>query len=110
MCDCHKNHKLILVHDCVGWCTVCGLVVVSQVDLRYPRVPHVSCQDSHSLIELRRIWTGGGAEAVIRWCEHCGAIVVDRDYDGHTDSGHYRKMELPSGAEPAATSPGHDSD
>ncbi len=34
-------------------------------------------------------------EKVVRWCKDCGAIVVDLDYDGRTNPGHYMKMRLP---------------
>ena len=32
---------------------------------------------------------------VVRWCKICGAIVVDRDYDGRTNPGQVKKMQFP---------------
>lgn len=37
----------------------------------------------------------GDEVAVVRWCENCGAIVVDLDYDGRTYPGYYGKMKQP---------------
>lgn len=35
-------------------------------------------------------------EEVVRWCSHCGAVVVDEDYDGRTNPGAIRAMEFPA--------------
>lgn len=34
-------------------------------------------------------------EGVVRWCPNCGAIVIDIDYDGRTNSGGIMKMDFP---------------
>ncbi len=34
---------------------------------------------------------------VVRWCEKCGSVVVDRDYDGRTNPGAIRPMQFPKG-------------
>jgi hypothetical protein len=36
-----------------------------------------------------------GAQAVVRWCERCGAIVIDNDKDGRTKPGESMKMKFP---------------
>lgn len=38
-----------------------------------------------------------GHEEVVRWCEDCGAVVVDLDVNGVTQSGGIKKMMFPSG-------------
>ena len=37
----------------------------------------------------------GDFEKVVRWCKLCGGIVVDMDFDGHTNAGYYQKMKFP---------------
>lgn len=32
---------------------------------------------------------------VVRWCEICGSVVVDTDYDGRTIPGNIMKMKTP---------------
>lgn len=39
---------------------------------------------------------GPGTELVVRWCQICGAVVVDLDYDGRTQPGFYMKMRFPA--------------
>ena len=34
---------------------------------------------------------------VVRWCEDCGAVVVDVDYDNRTNAGQIMKMKFPTG-------------
>ena len=36
------------------------------------------------------------SEQVVRWCSHCGAVVIDEDYDGRTNPGSVRPMEFPT--------------
>jgi hypothetical protein len=33
---------------------------------------------------------------VVRWCKHCGAVVVDQDYDDRTNPGFIKPMEFPT--------------
>lgn len=33
---------------------------------------------------------------VVRWCADCGAVVIDRDYDGRTNPGAVMSMQFPS--------------
>lgn len=35
------------------------------------------------------------SEAVVRWCQKCGAVVVDVDYDGRTNYGQVMPMRFP---------------
>jgi len=35
------------------------------------------------------------SEEVVRWCSHCGAIVVDMDYDDRTNPGYYKPVQFP---------------
>lgn len=42
---------------------------------------------NHSLIDVLRTQTGYDEEIVARWCQLCGAIVVDIDYDNRTNPG-----------------------
>ena len=37
----------------------------------------------------------GNEEPTVRWCGNCGAVVVDVDFDGRTNAGAIREMELP---------------
>ncbi len=48
-----------------------------------------------SLQEIHRHY-GAGSDAVVRWCNKCGAVVVDEDYDGRTHPGSYVAMRFPS--------------
>lgn len=49
---------------------------------------------NHNLIE---IYTDGyyHERNVVRWCEDCGAIVVDTDADGRIYTGRIMKMKFP---------------
>jgi len=54
-----------------------------------------NCQrGSHNLktIYINYHWD---CEEVVRWCEYCGAIVIDNDYDHRTNAGQIMKMKLP---------------
>lgn len=31
----------------------------------------------------------------VRWCQYCGAVVVDKDYDGRTSPSYFMKMRFP---------------
>lgn len=33
---------------------------------------------------------------VVRWCKHCGAVVVDEDCDGRTYPGKIKQMQFPT--------------
>lgn len=51
---------------------------------------------NHNLIVIYE--SGSSDESdVVRWCVDCGAIVVDKDYDGRTRPGAIMKMKLPKG-------------
>ena len=54
-----------------------------------------TCRDGNH--DLETIYACGPNEAceVVRWCKECGAIVIDLDYDGHTQPGRVRAMEFP---------------
>lgn len=49
----------------------------------------------HRLIVIWRE-TGAASDAVVRWCQDCGAVVVDEDYDGRTHAGRYMAMRFPN--------------
>lgn len=49
----------------------------------------------HKLIPIYSHSVDYGAERVVRWCEICGAVVVDTDVDGRTNPGNYRKLQAP---------------
>ena len=49
----------------------------------------------HSLLDIMEVDTGYGSSKVVRWCEICGAVVIDMDYDGRTNPGRYMSMMIP---------------
>lgn len=55
---------------------------------------NVCKEGKHDLIE---IYSRGDrmSELVVRWCQNCGAIVIDKDFDGRTHPGRIMKMRLP---------------
>jgi hypothetical protein len=53
-------------------------------------------QGKHSLVVIMSNNTGYDMQCVVRWCQCCGSIVVDADYDGRTNVGYYRKMKAPA--------------
>jgi len=55
-------------------------------------------QEREGKCDLKKIITHHMAvsEEVVRWCSHCGGIVIDEDYDGHTNPGSIRPMEFPT--------------
>ncbi len=51
---------------------------------------------NHSLIDIlqaRHPWDG--SHQVARWCQVCGSIVVDIDFDGRTHPGQVMEMMQP---------------
>lgn len=48
-------------------------------------------EGEHTLIEIYVDGSDDSA-AVVRWCESCGAIVVDHDFDGRTNAGEFMHM------------------
>ncbi len=51
---------------------------------------------NHQLIVIYRDSHSDLCESVVRWCEKCGSVVVDTDYEGHTNPGTLMKMQSPS--------------
>lgn len=54
-----------------------------------------TCREGrHSLIS---IYTEHGDDnhAVVRWCEQCGAVVIDEDMDGRISPGKVMSMQFP---------------
>lgn len=49
----------------------------------------------HSFIKVQSTCIGQGEEKVVRWCQYCGAIVVDLDVDGRTYPGYFAECLLP---------------
>jgi hypothetical protein len=37
----------------------------------------------------------GLSDEVVRWCSHCGAVVVDLDFDGRTKPGYFKQVQFP---------------
>lgn len=52
-------------------------------------------EPQHDLIDV--FVSGSDDEQyVVRWCNQCGAVVVDLDVDGRTAPGAVRKMRVPA--------------
>lgn len=49
----------------------------------------------HELEVIYREWKSDSECVIVRWCNKCGAIVIDGEYDGRTAPGKYMKMKLP---------------
>lgn len=58
----------------------------------------MSCpKGNHNLVEILQSYhSWDGSRKVARWCEICGAIVVDIDYDGRINPGGYMKLIGPN--------------
>lgn len=50
---------------------------------------------NHDLIVIYKHSTCYNEEPTVRWCQDCGAIVVDVDYDNRTNAGQIMKMKFP---------------
>jgi hypothetical protein len=50
---------------------------------------------NHSLKKIYEAELDDMESSVVRWCELCGAIVVDKEYDYRVDPGGYSKMRWP---------------
>ena len=54
------------------------------------------CKDGkHSLIVIYSVDAGWNEEHIVRWCENCGSIVVDRESDNR-NFGRVMKMRFPA--------------
>lgn len=49
---------------------------------------------NHDLEEIIRFGYDDDEQAVVRWCSHCGAVVVDNEYD-YRLMGKIVKMKFP---------------
>ena len=49
----------------------------------------------HNLIKIVEYDVTTMDSKVVRWCMDCGAVVVDRDYDGRTNPAAIVKMKFP---------------
>lgn len=49
----------------------------------------------HDLVVVYRGNRFYNEEAVVRWCQNCGAVVVDKDYDNRTNAGQIMQMKFP---------------
>ncbi len=50
----------------------------------------------HSLVEIYRTYGGYfQGDTVVRWCQYCGGVVVDAEFDGRVFPGRVREMEFP---------------
>ena len=50
---------------------------------------------THDLKDIYRERVGSGETNVVRWCQTCGAVVVDVDVDNRTAPGGHLKMLFP---------------
>jgi hypothetical protein len=57
----------------------------------------------HKLITIMSRPIDEGIEESVRWCEHCGAVVIDTDVDGRNMPGDRMKMRFPQLALRVAT-------
>lgn len=54
------------------------------------------CQNgNHSLEVIYEFDASHDSQHVVRWCNYCGAVVVDIDYDNRTNPGAIQKMKFP---------------
>jgi hypothetical protein len=49
----------------------------------------------HDFIPAYRSSVDCDAEEIVRWCQTCGSIVVDLDYDGRTFPGKIMRLKSP---------------
>ena len=54
-----------------------------------------TCNGNHNLIKIISQRHSYGEDEVVRWCQKCGAIVVDVDCDNRVYPGRIMKMRLP---------------
>lgn len=52
----------------------------------------------HNFKVILRIGYDGDINAVVNWCQTCGAVVVDGEYDGRLSPGAIKRMQVPDGA------------
>ncbi|HCW05914.1 MAG TPA: hypothetical protein DGG95_00920 [Cytophagales bacterium] len=52
-------------------------------------------QQPHDLQIVVEFDVNSMSSSVVRWCTVCGAIVIDRDYDGRTNPGQIMPMRYP---------------
>ena len=50
--------------------------------------------ERHNLVDLHSFYEAMG-DNVVRWCQDCGAVVIDRDYDNRTYPGYIMQMRFP---------------
>lgn len=66
----------------------------------------VVTKTDHRLTVISRRDSGGpGISMVVRWCEDCGAVVIDVDVDGRRQAGDVMPMRFPALAYKAAQHP-----
>lgn len=49
----------------------------------------------HKLCVILAVSNVDSTDTVVRWCEICGAVVVDIDHDGRTNAGQILNMTFP---------------
>lgn len=63
----------------------------------------VYTKGSHTLMTIATTAEDGyGVRNVTRWCQYCGAVVVDQEVDGHLRPGAITPMTFPQLAHDAA--------
>lgn len=50
----------------------------------------------HNLREIMRVHQGHDIDEVVRWCQNCGAIVIDGEHDGRVYNGKVMPMRFPA--------------
>ena len=61
------------------------------------------CNGKHDLVRVMTKPAGEpGVDYVTRWCQNCGAIVIDADVDGRTQPGAGSSMAFPRIAQTTA--------
>jgi hypothetical protein len=58
----------------------------------------VVTKQPHQLVDIMsKVYLGAeDARQIVRWCENCGAVVIDVDTDGRTYPGEVQRMLFPA--------------
>ena len=51
---------------------------------------------NHALVEIQRVSEGFDIYRVVRWCQVCGAVVIDGEHDGRVAPGRIMPMRFPA--------------
>lgn len=71
--------------------------IVSGRALRRIKTSLQSCKlGNHDLVDIASHSHWDGESMEVRWCRHCGSVVIDRDYDGRVQPGGIMAMKSPT--------------